>query len=283
MIQTSDALKAIDQVGIDQVSKVCGADITPLVSGMQRIAESLQVAQDNLQSALDVSDCATITPILDGVFHGAICNEAVTSLTWMFGTAMAITILGSVLVTLRAALYNATIRGPKRSKDEERQREFKEYQNFMSEFYEDTHGWKLQGASTDMTKVERGGIGITPSFETGATSPSSHDDDSYDSDDSSIYLDSCYEKDDDLDQSTLGPAEYNTPRKNIVASAPSFVEQIKVDEKIRHLTHILAKNWSHCLHCQRLFHPHHHPQHAKDRKSLARHCNVPRSVRLLFK
>ena len=78
---------------------------------------------------------------------------------------------------------------------------------------------ELQGASTDMTKVERGGIGIAPSFETGATSPSSHDD--------------------DLDQSTLGPAEYNTPRKNIVASAPSFVEQIKVDEKIRHLTHIL--------------------------------------------
>ena len=35
MIQTSDALKAIDQVGIDQVSKVCGADITPLHQGTQ--------------------------------------------------------------------------------------------------------------------------------------------------------------------------------------------------------------------------------------------------------
>ena len=216
---------------------ICGADIAPLVSGMQRIVESLHVAQENIQFALEVSDCAAITPILDGLLHGAICDESVAGLTWMFGSAMAITILGLILVTLRAALYNATIRGPKRTRDEERRREFKEYKQYMSEFYDDAHRWRFQG-SPAKTNVECGIIGIAPTFESETTSPSSRDDDSYDSDDSSVYLDSCYDKDADVEEGTVC-AEFKTPRKNVVVSAPSFVEQVKVDEKIRHLTHIL--------------------------------------------
>jgi hypothetical protein len=78
--QTNNALDAIDKLGLDQVSLICGADISPLVSGMQRLVESLHVAQENIQFALEVSDRAAITPILDGLLHGAICDESVTGL-----------------------------------------------------------------------------------------------------------------------------------------------------------------------------------------------------------
>ncbi|KAI2502705.1 hypothetical protein MHU86_11762 [Fragilaria crotonensis] len=240
MTQAKDSLRVIDEVGIDQVSLVCGADITPLVDGLDQIAESLDVAQANIQLALDVSDCATITPIMYGIFYGAPCNEAVTGLSWMFGSGMAITILGLIMVTLRAALYNATIRGRKRTREEETRREFKEYQQYMSQFYEDAHCWKVQGSPLK-AKEEGGILGIAASFETGGTSPSS-DDASHDSDDSSVYLDYYGNADDDSDADSddgSSHSEFMTPRKPAVAPRPSFVEEVMVSEKIRHLTHIL--------------------------------------------
>ena len=236
MNQAKDSLEVIGELGVDQVSLVCGADITPLVNGLKQIAESLDVAQANIQLALDVSDCAAITPILYGIFYGAPCNETVTGLTWMFGSGMAITILGLILVTLRAALYNVTIRGRRRTREEETRREFKEYQQYMSQFYEDAHCWKVKG-SPCREKEEAAILGIAPSFETGATSPST-DDASLDSDESSVYLNYCDDNEADSDDSSSRP-EFMTPTKNVVAPTPSFVEQVTAAEKMRHLTHIL--------------------------------------------
>ena len=229
--QVNEALKLIHEVGIDQVNLDCGADVTPLVGGYQRFVESLDIIQGSIASALEISDCSSISPILNGIMHGETCDEVVSGLSWMFWSTLAITILGLIMVTLRAALYNPTIRGPKRTKAEENQKEFREYQDYMATFYDDAHMWKFQ-PSPSKAKHNVGILGIAPSFETGATSPSSE----YSSHDSySDHVDSedeSYDSDSSDDSRTT---KFATPCKKTT----TFVEQVKTAEKIRHLVDVL--------------------------------------------
>jgi hypothetical protein len=237
--QVNDALTLIHKAGIDQVSLDCGADVTPLVDGFQRFVKSLEVVQANIVSAVEISDCASISPILNGIMHGETCDEVVSGLSCMFWSTLTITILGLVMVTLRAALYNPTIRGPKRTKAEETQREFREYKEYMEKFYDDAHMWKFQPSPSSCKTAKHTKddiLGIAPSFETGATSPSSSDDysshasyndpDDYSEDDS-------HDSDDDGSNNSC-TAQFTTPCKQT-----TFVEQIKTAEKIRHLIDIL--------------------------------------------
>lgn len=239
--QINDALILIHKAGIDEISLDCGADVTPLVDGFERFVKSLEVVQSNIISAVEISDCASISPILNGIMHGETCDEVVSGLSWMYWSTLIITILGLVMVTLRAALYNPTIRGPKRTKAEETKREFREYKEYMANYYDDAHMWKIQSSPSEKTKNAAAGggmVGIASSFETGATSPSSEYSShaSYNSnpDDSGDDDDSSYDSDGDSNNSCT--AQFTTPCKT---TTTTFVEQIKTAEKIRDLIHIL--------------------------------------------
>jgi hypothetical protein len=212
MNQANGVLKMIGDIGLERVTQECGADVTPLVDGIQRLVKSLDIVQANIESAFEISDCATISPILNGVLHGATCKETVNGLAWMFGTTLGIVILGLIMVTLRAALYNATMRAAKRIPDP--QREWREYKRYMSQFYENAHLWKFER--------DEGDLEIAPSFDTGVTSDNSSDDSSFDSEDDSVGSDDCVN------------VQFQTPCKRA-----TFVEQIKTAEKIRDLMYVL--------------------------------------------
>lgn len=277
--QGNDFLKLVGDISdentagaLDGMNRECGADASPLVSGVQRLVESLDTVHANIESALDISDCATISPIVRGIFHGSSCKEAVDGLAWMFGTTLGIAMLGLVLITLRAGLYNATIRKARRSKPEATEKEFREYKRYMTQFYDDAPMWKLEPDEIKAKKTKtrrsrgrrRGGMGLemAPSFETGITATSTFDnnDDDYDkygNDDSSHeshfadddldqdgnnYDDDSSDDDDDSDDVDGLELEFKTPSKHCKRhgeNTTTFVDQVRTAEKLRGMMHVL--------------------------------------------
>mmetsp|Transcript_19755 Transcript_19755/g.28554 ORF Transcript_19755/g.28554 Transcript_19755/m.28554 type:complete len:297 (+) Transcript_19755:248-1138(+) len=175
-------------MGIENVTSQCGNDVGPLVETVQRLVESLDIIEENIEASVHLSDCSNISPILQGVLHGASCDSAIDGLAWTFLSMLSITALGMMTLTLRAALYNATIRvsssssssggrrGDKRKNAKEK--EWREYQEFMSRYYEDALYWKYHPSpesSKKKKKKDDGGIGTVPSFETELTGKPSED------------------------------------------------------------------------------------------------------------
>jgi hypothetical protein len=200
------------------LNKECGADIEPIVSEIQKLVDSFEIVQASFDATLKLSDCVNISPIVDEIFEGPTCSTTIKGLTWIFGSTLAICILGLCMITLRAALYNATIRRKNRTKEEEIRREFKEYQEYMSQFYEDAYEWKFHPSPRKVNGI----LGIAPSFETGLTSISLHDSD--DSMDDSMYFDEVEDiKEDSSKQS------YQTPIK---IEAASYVEQVMQSDDV---------------------------------------------------
>lgn len=237
--QAKDFLKLVGEYGTETVTAECGADVSPLVEGAQRLIESLETVADNIDSGFVLADCSTISPILRRIFHGASCNEAIDGLGWMFGSMLAITMLGLIMVTLRAALYNATIRAARRTRADESHREFREYKRYMSQFYQDAIMWKFEpDKSAD-------GLAVPGSFDTGDTSASSMEegiespekfvevalDDSLNE---GFYSDDYSSDDSDLSDDSLDHERYRTPCKK-----SSLVEQIKSAEKMRDLMYVM--------------------------------------------
>jgi hypothetical protein len=206
--QGKNALQSISQIGVKKLSKECGADVTPIVSEIQKIVDSFETIQTNFDAAIKLSDCINISPIVDEILNGPTCSTTIKGLTWTFGSTLATCILGLIMITLRAALYNATIRRKYRTKEEEIHREFKEYQQYMSQFYEDAHEWKFHPSPQKYNGI----LGIAPSFETGITSVSFHDSD--DSIDESMYFG-------EVENTMIDSSKpsYKTPIKNETASS----------------------------------------------------------------
>ena len=81
----------------------CGQDLSPIRS----IGISLALIADALIDAtlrvLDITSCSIIVPVYNtGVPEGA-CKYSADALTWLFGTTLAMGVLGTTMITLRAA------------------------------------------------------------------------------------------------------------------------------------------------------------------------------------
>lgn len=157
---------------MEHLSEACGADLVPVMSSLRIMKGSLQSIETNIQSALDLSSCYKVSPIFRRMFYGPICGETVNALTWLFSCCFVITILGLIMLSVRAALYNATLR-PKRKKMSKRRlkKEFNEYKEFMEQFYENVHEWKLHPSP------EKKDLPRSDSFDTDITAKPSHDTD----------------------------------------------------------------------------------------------------------
>jgi hypothetical protein len=131
--------------GVSTLSDSCGADIVPVVSAVTVLINSLQSIQNDLATAIDVSSCHSISPILRRIFYGPTCNESVSGFTWLFSCCLAISLVGLTMLSVRAAMYNATLRPPRKPRTRRQiQREFNEYKDFMAQFYGDeVDEWKL--------------------------------------------------------------------------------------------------------------------------------------------
>ena len=173
-------LMSAKEDGFANLTKSCGADVVPIMSAVTLLKESLKSIEDNVIKAVNLSSCSSISPILRLIFYGPICTETVSGLTWMFSCCLAISFLGLTMLSVRAALYNATLR-PKRKPRTRQQieREWNEYKNFMAEFYPDVDELKFHPSPETKDLKENG------SYNFDITASLSNDTDTYIQDDTS--------------------------------------------------------------------------------------------------
>ena len=173
----------------EEINRNCASEIHDIVASLPQLTAILREIQLQIRAAVELTGCHQISPILRRILNGATCSETVGALTWLFCGMCVITILGFIMLTARAGLYNAVVRAPRRKRKRERVKEFDEYKEFMAEFYEDAEQWnidlpeKKKPASTEA-------ISQLPTFETDETSKSDanndNDDDGDDCDGSDI-------------------------------------------------------------------------------------------------
>jgi hypothetical protein len=159
----------VSGLGVASVNKECGADIQPMVAAVELLTANLVSIQANLAAALALSDCSNIQPILRKIIQREPCSNSILGLTWMFSSLLALSVFGMTLITLRAALYNATIRAPKKERTD--QWEWEHYKQYMGQWY-DSRDWKFHGSPN-----KQGNLAIADSFETAITTRPSSDTD----------------------------------------------------------------------------------------------------------
>lgn len=165
-------LSTAQEHGLETLSASCGADLDSVMSSVVLMKSSLQSIETSIQDALDLSSCYKVSPIVRKMLYGPVCSETVTALTWLFSTCFCISILGLIMLSVRAALYNATLRPPRKKMSKRRlKKEFNEYKEFMEQFYDNVHEWKLH-PSPEKKKLKR-----SDSFDTDITAKPSHDTD----------------------------------------------------------------------------------------------------------
>ncbi len=112
------------------------------------LSEDLQSVYNGLQSALDLSQCQNIYPILQQIIDGPICTTSIQALTWLWSTLLVMLVLAFIIFSCRAGLYNAIVRAiPKHGQLKYQQKEFDEYKKFMAEHYDDANEWKFESSS----------------------------------------------------------------------------------------------------------------------------------------
>ena len=175
----------------EEVNRHCANDVHGLLSRLPELKAILRDIQFQIRAAVELTSCHQISPILRRILRGATCSETVDALTWLFGGMCTITILGFTMLTVRAGLFNAVVRAPRRKRKRERVKEFDEYKEYMAEFYEDADQWNI-----DLPKkakpVSVEDIPRLPTFETEETSKSANDDDEGDFEDCDDGSDAAY-------------------------------------------------------------------------------------------
>jgi len=216
--QAKAFIKTIDDFGIEKLYAQCGSNVLPLMDGIQKLTESMDIIEANIKSTQELSSCSVLNPILRRIFHGSSCNQAVDGMAWMFGATFFITLLCLIMISTRAGLYNATIRKAKRMRKDATEREWGEYKRFMAQYYNDSHRWKMEPSTKKKDPPSIEGI---PSCDTGITETTSAADEESAEDD----LDGSFDSESDATDA----GQFLSPCRN----HQTFVEQVKTAEKIR--------------------------------------------------
>jgi hypothetical protein len=167
--KTSETVSAIvynmQSYNITELSEECGTDVQPVNITLQLFAPALNSLYGNARAATQLSECSNIEPIVRQLAEGPTCKDSVAGLTWLFACLLTISVLGMVILSTRAALFNSVLQ-VKRLK--RREKEFEEYKEYMESFY-DTSMWKLD-ADKKLCKGLRVDLAHAETFETEETS-----------------------------------------------------------------------------------------------------------------
>lgn len=153
----------------------CTDDVYILISRLPQLAVVLEGIRRQVKAVIELTSCHQISPVLRRIQRGAICSETVYSLVWMFGGLCTITVLGFVMLSVRAGLFNSVVRAPRRKRKREREKEFEEYKAYMAEFYEDADQWEMEMPEEKKAAL-MAEISRINTFETEQTSRSGSDD-----------------------------------------------------------------------------------------------------------
>lgn len=236
-----------DNQTIALLNEACGADVSFLPATLDDLATKLTSVQGNLNAFVNLASCHQVSPLVRRVTHGALCNESAYGLVWIWACSFTICVLNFVLLTTRAALFNSIKAKKPRPHKPKRvvEKEFQEYKDFMSPYYEDAHEWKMQSKMKKAVEIDFGSqILQNPTFETHATTKPSFDNCSEgadmnrsedDGDDESSYGSSyeSFDEDDSQaseesdDDSQSAMLSFMTETKSIAMHALDTVKKLK--------------------------------------------------------
>jgi hypothetical protein len=170
---------------VAMLNQECGGDISFLPKALKALEKELLVVQSNVKAMVDMSSCHNISPLLRRLTHGSVCKESAHGLTYIWVCSLVICICCFVMLTTRAALYNSVKRRKKRDKKPKRvvEKEFEEYKEFMTDYYDDAPEWKLKLAhlpddkkKKKVLEIDFADLQTQPTFETAVTTKPSMDD-----------------------------------------------------------------------------------------------------------
>ena len=125
-------LNKVDEFGVDELTRSCGADVTPIVEGIGIIHDNLELLLDALRyvfnskfislitrrvltsesaaifssrSTFSFASCSTVRPILTQALDKVICTDSYDSLTLIPSLTFAISVVGMILLMLRSAMF----------------------------------------------------------------------------------------------------------------------------------------------------------------------------------
>jgi hypothetical protein len=138
----SSLYSTLNSDSLSTIVDECGADNNNIVlanATLYSLQQNLLNIRGTITALTDLTSCSSISPVFRRLFFGSTCNQLVNGLAWLYSTLLVISLLGFVVLSTRAALFNPVIRG-RRSK--RREKEFADYKLFMSKFY-NTSDWEL--------------------------------------------------------------------------------------------------------------------------------------------
>lgn len=137
----SELYSILNSNSLSSIVEACGDINSILVANatLYTLEQNLFNMRGTLSALVDLTGCSSISPVFRRLFFGSTCSVSVNGLAWLYSSLLSISILGFVIVSTRAALFNPVIRG-RRSK--RREKEFADYKLFMSKFY-NTANWEL--------------------------------------------------------------------------------------------------------------------------------------------
>ncbi len=138
-IRFDQLLNALKSTKWEEVPDGCEKQFPFSNTSFYEISNNLGMLQDNFNQVLELSSCSNMRPLFQYLSSGSICTESVKGLSVLFSLTFAISVLGLVLLTTRAALFNPVIRARRIKR---REKEFNEYKCYMARYY-DTDTWKM--------------------------------------------------------------------------------------------------------------------------------------------
>lgn len=158
-IQTSNLYEVANEL-FDKCSSNNNSSSSFYANGtLYSIVQDMSNIDGSMTAMLDLTECSRISPIFRQLLFGSTCTESVKGLASLYSMLILILLLGFVVLSTRAALYNPVIRG---RRNKRREKEFNDYKVYMSEFY-DTANWDINripevctsNSATDETDLDR--------------------------------------------------------------------------------------------------------------------------------
>mmetsp|Transcript_7875 Transcript_7875/g.13938 ORF Transcript_7875/g.13938 Transcript_7875/m.13938 type:complete len:584 (-) Transcript_7875:211-1962(-) len=173
------------KTAIETLNEACGKNMSFLPPALDDLKVQLGYVQTHAQSLRDTASCHQISPLYKRITHGALCMESPYGLTVLWACSFLLCVLSFVMLTTRAALYNAVI--PKKQRDKKPRRvvekEFSEYKEYMKKYYQEADEWNLDEpipselkATTISLEFDEG-LDTKSTFETAVSSNPSQEDD----------------------------------------------------------------------------------------------------------
>ena len=138
--RVTEMSRSFQTADFEQLSLQCGDNFEKVNTTFYNMSPVLSDVTATIERLNGLAKCEQISPVLDNLLHGAICNETVNALTWMYYVILVMSLLMVMMLTLRAALFNVLIPGPKKKR---REKEFRQYKRFMQDAGFDTSNWQM--------------------------------------------------------------------------------------------------------------------------------------------